>query len=272
MDIFEELELEVPTTYDEFTAVCDALLAAGYIPIAFADSPGWEAYHQFSIFANNLAGKEMMEEALFGEGRWDDPVFVEAIQLFFVDMNQAGYFIPDTTAVSYDDGNALFYNGLAAMHMTGTWLISDIVENMPDANVGFFFFPSIHGSEVLPPGGLGSIYYISSATAHPDEAIAFLDFLFDPANARVWMEDMNKVPPYAVDPTDFELSELLKFAVQALAEVELGYNIDVLTPASFNQTMLNGFQGVLLGQMTPEEVAAQLQADMEAYRAEQAND
>jgi raffinose/stachyose/melibiose transport system substrate-binding protein len=270
MDIFEELGLEVPTTYEEFIAVCDAVKEAGYIPIAFADGPGWPAYHQFSIMTNNLLGKDRIEEALFGEGRWDDPDVIRGIQMFFVDMNQAGYFIPETTAVSYEDGNALFYNGMAAMHMTGTWLIGDIVENMPDTNVGFFFFPSIDGGEVLPPGGLGSVYFISSATEHPDEAIAFLDFLFDPANARIWMEDIHRIPPYAVDTTDFDLPDLMKFAVQALQEVQLGYNIDVLTPQAFNDAMLNGFQGVLLGDVTPEEVAAQLQAAMEAYRAEQA--
>jgi raffinose/stachyose/melibiose transport system substrate-binding protein len=154
------------------------------------------------------------------------------------------------------------------MHMTGTWLIGDTMNNT-DANIGWFFFPSIDGSEVLPPGGLGSVYFISSKTEHPDEAIAFLDYLFDPANARVWMETMNFVPPYPVDPEEFDIPELQKFAVKALAEVQLGYNIDVLTPSSFNKTMFDGFQAVLLGQKTPEEVAAQLQADMEAYRAEQ---
>jgi hypothetical protein len=83
------------------------------------------------------------------------------------------------------------------------------------------------------------------------------------------MEGMGKVPPYAVDSSGFELSDLMKFAVQALAEVELGYNIDVLTPLDFNEAMLNGFQGILAGDVTPEEVAANLQAAMETYRAGQ---
>jgi len=34
---------------------------------------------------------------------------VEAIQTFFVDMNKAGYFIPDVNAVTYDDANMMFY-------------------------------------------------------------------------------------------------------------------------------------------------------------------
>jgi len=269
MDIFEEVGLEVPESYDELLASCATLQDAGYIPIAFADQAGWPAYHMFSIMTNNLLGKEGIEEALFGEGRWDDPLVVEGIRKFFVEMNEAGCFIPNATAVSYDDGNALYYTGAAAMHMTGTWLIADIVANT-DFPTGFFFFPSIDGSAVLPPGGLGSVYFVSAATEHPDEAIAFLDFLFDPANARVWLEGMGKVPPYPVDASEFDLPDLMRFAIQALSEVELGYNIDVLTPLDFNDAMLNGFQGVLTGSATPEEVAANLQAAMEAYRAKQA--
>ena len=117
----------------------------------------------FSIFTNNLAGKDKMDSLLFGDGSWDDPDVVEAIKLFFVDMNKDGYLIPSTNAVSYHDGNALFYNGLAAMHMTGTWLIGEILDNTT-FDTGFFFFPSIDGKPILPPAGLGSGYFVSSST------------------------------------------------------------------------------------------------------------
>ena len=44
------------------------------------------------------------------------------------------------------------------------------------------------------------------------------------------MEDMSKIPPYPVDTANFNLSPLVKFAVDALATTEMGYNIDVVTP------------------------------------------
>lgn len=268
MDIFEELGLEIPTTYEEFTIVCDTLLEAGYIPIAFADADKWPAFHQFSVFTNNVAGKDKMDDLLFGDASWDDEAVVDAIQLFFVDMNQAGYLTPSTNAVSYDDGNALFYNEQAAMHITGTWRIGPILENTT-FSTGFFFFPSINGNPALPPAGLGSGYFVSSQSEHPEEAIAFLSYLFDPVNAHVWMEDMNYIPPYAVDTSDFDLPELLKFAVEALATTEMGYNIDVITPDNFNTVMADGFQAVLAGEKSPEEQAADLQEAMQEYLSEQ---
>lgn len=266
-NIFDELGLEPPTTYDEFLTVNARLAEEGYIPIAFANQGGWPAFHLFSIYANNQLGLDGIEDLLFGDASWNSPEIIEAIELFFVDMNEAGYLIPDTNAVSYQDGNSLFYNEIAATLITGTWLIGSVEENA-EFPVGWFFVPAVNGNP-LPPAGVGSGYFVNSDTEFPDESIAFLDFLFDPANADIWMQEMNIVPPYPVDTSEFDLPELLSFAVEALATTEMGYNIDVVTPANFNDVMLSGFQAVLLGDLTPAEQAANLQAEKEAYLAEQ---
>ena len=263
MDMFEELGLTVPTTYEEFLAVCEALKAAGKVPVSFGDSDGWPAFHMFSIWTNNLAGKEKMDELLFNNGSWEDPIVVEAIQKFFVDMNTAGYLIPTPTAVNYDDSVTLFTSGQAGIMITGTWLISTVVEQAA-FEPGWFFVPNPNGSDPLPPAGLGSGYFVSANSEHPEESIAFLDFLFDPANANIWAEQMNIVPPYAVDMSSFEVPALYSFAVEALATVPMGYNIDVITPEAFNTAMLDGFQAVLLGDKTPEQQAADLQAAIDA--------
>ena len=40
-NIFEELNLEVPTTYNEFKDVCQTILDAGITPIYEATTNGW---------------------------------------------------------------------------------------------------------------------------------------------------------------------------------------------------------------------------------------
>ena len=42
-DIFEELNLEVPTTYNEFKDVCQTILDAGITPIYEATTNGWHS-------------------------------------------------------------------------------------------------------------------------------------------------------------------------------------------------------------------------------------
>ena len=267
-NIFTELGVSEPTTYEEFLQICDKAKAAGYTPIAFADGPKWPAYHQFSIMANNIAGKDKLDSILFGDGSWNDPDIVKSIKTFFVDMNQAGYFLKDTTAITYEDGNAVFYNGQAAMDITGTWLLNEMTNNATDFEVGFFFFPSIDGKPVLPPGGMGSGYFVNAKTQYPAEAIEFLDFMFSEEGGKIWLEDMSIIPSFAVPTTDLNLTPLMKFAVNAVTTVPLGYNIDVLAGDNFNTAQGDGYQAVLLGLKTPEQLAEELQA---AWLADKGN-
>lgn len=48
----------------------------------------------------------------------------------------------------------------------------------------------------------------------------------------------------------------------------MGYNIDVLTPDTFNTIMGDGFQEVLAGSKTAEQQANDLQQAMEAAKTE----
>lgn len=265
-DMFEELQLAVPQTYEDFVKAAEAIKAAGMVPISFGAADGWPSYHMFSLYANNIAGKDKLESLLFADGSWDEPSIIQSIKAFFVDANQARYLLPSPTAISYDDSTNFFISGQAGMMITGTWLIGNIVEGAA-FEPGWFFLPKPGGGEPLPPAGLGSGYFVSAATGHPEEAKKFLSFLFDPANARLWAEGMNAVPPYAFDASGMDVPELYKVAIDALAKMQTGYNIDVLTPDKFNTMMSDGFQAVLLDQKTPEQQAKDLQAVMAEYRA-----
>lgn len=260
-ETFSDLGLEVPTTHEEFVQVAQALQDAGNVPIAFGDADGWPAFHIFSLYANNIVGKEGLEAMIAGERSWNDPKVVASIEPFFVTMNEAGYLAPSVNAVNYDDSINLFTSGLSGMMVTGTWLIKTMSDS--DIDTGWFFLPAPEGMTTLPPAGLGSGYFVSAATEHPEEAKTFLEFLFDPANAKYWVEGMSVVPPYAVDTADMEVAPLTSFAMEALATVPMGYNIDVLTPDAFNTTMLDGFQAVLGGDRTPAEQAEALAASVE---------
>jgi raffinose/stachyose/melibiose transport system substrate-binding protein len=251
--IFKKLGVAEPKTYKDFTAICEKAKKAGYTPISFADKDKWPAFHQFSLFANNIAGKKKIWDTVAGKVSWKDPDYVRAVQLFFVDLCKAGYFIQDSASVSYDDGNALFYSGQAAMHMTGTWLISGMTTNVKDFEVGAFFFPSIDGKPVYPPAGVGSGYFVSAKTAHAKEATDFLDHLFSAGSGKVWMQDMQLTPPIAVDAASLSLAPLLKTAAAAIRTKDMGYNIDVLTSAGFNTAMADGFQAVMLGLKSPQQ-------------------
>ena len=273
--IMAENGWETPETIDEMIAFCGTAREAGYLPIAFANNPGWQAFHQFTYTSNNMIGPEAMRALLFdNEGSWDTPEQVQAIQAFFVDMRDAGCFSDDVNALTYDDGNAIFFNGEAVLHSTGSWLVVDIAEQMPDAELDYVPFPALEGGQGrFWNSGLGSAWLVSSQSEHQDIAGEFLDFLISPEAAKIWAEQGNTPIPVQLDTSDLDVSPLLRSVLEVLNqaandEIQLGYNIDVLAPPEFNDTMLNGFQAILAGDKTPEEQAADLQAAWEAAIAE----
>jgi raffinose/stachyose/melibiose transport system substrate-binding protein len=268
--IFKEQGLSEPKTHEEFLGMCDKLKKAGLIPIAFSDQDKWPAGHMLSVFAGNIAGKDKLAAAISAKVPWNDPDFVQAIQIFFVDMNKAGYFVPEVNAVTYDDANMLLYSGKAATTITGTWQVDPFTnpDNMPDP-VGFFFYPSIGGKPIAPPAGLGSGYFVSKATKYPDAAFQFMDYLMSKEAAKYWIEGLAKIPPIAVNAADYKISDLMRFCINALQQnaEKMSYNIDVLTPDNFNTMMFDGFQEVLAGTKTAKQQADDLEKAMQEAKA-----
>ena len=121
----------------------------------------------FSIGASNVLGREGLDNILYGDGRWDTPEVVTAIDLIFRDFVESGYYPEGVNAITYDDANALFYSGEAAMNPTGTWLVSAISRGGPGLRVGFFPFPSIDGSGISPPAGVGAGLFVPKTRRTP---------------------------------------------------------------------------------------------------------
>lgn len=263
---------QVPTTVEELKTFCAAAKDKGYTPIAFSDNPGWQAFHQFSMTANDMIGPDAMRALLTqNQGSWNTPEIVKAIQTYFVDLMDAGCYTSDVNALTYEDGSSLFYSGMSPLNTTGSWLISGIQQNMPDYEVGFAPFPSIDGAAgQYWISGVGSAYYISAQSEHQDEAAALLDYFFSPDVVKQWVEQAGFFVPVTIDTASLNVSPLYRSILDVLqtgigdnATAQFGYNVDVLAPPQFNEAMQNGFQAIIAGQKTPEQVAAELQAAWE---------
>jgi len=253
----------VPKTLVELRGVAQELKLRGTIPLAFGNREQYPAGHLFSIGASNLLGREGLDNILYANGRWDVPEVVEAINLFFRDFVQSGYYPRNVNAITYDEASALFYTGEAAMLPTGTWQVSEIVQTVQDFEVGFFPFPSIEGSGISPPAGLGSGLFVAKEASTPQGAIDFIDYLLEESTARLAIESLNVIPAQPVNLQGLEVPGLFKEVLEDLSTTpeaqSFGYNIDVLAPQSFNEVMFNGFQEVLNGTRSPVEQAAALQ-------------
>jgi raffinose/stachyose/melibiose transport system substrate-binding protein len=268
----KDLVPEVPRTVKRLRQISDELKARRKIPLAFGNREQYLAGHLFSIGTSNVLGPEGLDNILYGDGRWDTPEVVEVIDLFFRDFVQSGYYPKSPNALTYDGANALFYAGEAAMLPTGTWLVSEIVQTVQDFEVGLFPFPSIEGSSISPPAGVGTGWFVAKGANNPQGALEFIDYLLQEDTARLIIEKLNTIPAHPVGTEGLGIPELFEQVLNDLSEspqVEaFGYNIDVLAPQNFNEVMFSGFQEVISGRRSPEEQAAALQeAWMEAKKA-----
>jgi raffinose/stachyose/melibiose transport system substrate-binding protein len=259
----KDLMPEEPQTLEELRRVAEEHKLRGTIPLAFGNREQYPAGHLFSIGASNLLGRQGLDDILYGNGRWDVPEVVRAIDLFFRDFVESGYYPRNVNAVTFDEASTLFYSGEAAMLPTGTWLVSEIVQAVQEFEVGFFPFPSIDGSGISPPAGLGAGLFVAKEASNPQGAIEFIDYLLQGSTARLIIEKLNVIPAQPVDSKGLDVPELFREVLEDLSASpeaqSFGYNIDVLAPQNFNELMFTGFQEVLDGTRSPAEQSAALQ-------------
>ena len=261
--VFDELGIAQPESLADLEAAAEKIKADGLIPFAAADQEAWEGSHWFSMALSSRIGSDGMSELFEGDASWNSPDVVAALKIW-EDWNEAGYLPPTPTAITYDNGNALFFSGEAAMVPTGSWLVGDIEAAGVDFEVGYMPFPSETGPGIWT-GGLGSGPYISANTQNPEAAIAFVDYLVSPEHGRWVVENLATIPPFPVDTANVEVSPLFAQVLEDTAtfaggDADFGSNIDVLSTDVFNDAMFNGIQAMLTGQKTAEQVAADLDA------------
>lgn len=260
-DLFAQNGLAEPTDLADLMASATTLKQAGVIPFGVSDKEGWQGGHLLSMALSSEVGSDGMDRLLAGETPWTDPAVVGALRTWS-DMAQQGLLTPSPTAVGYDNGNALFYSGKAAINPTGSWLAQDIERNAK-FEVGFIPFPSSSGPGIFS-GGLGSGTFISANSTKLDAAEKFLDYGMTAEHGRWAVENLQDIPAFPIDTSGIEATPLFTQILADTAKIadgsgDFGYNIDVLTNDTFNNAMWKGMQGLMTGQTTPEKVAEQLQ-------------
>ena len=110
-EIFEQYNLEVPTTWDEFMDVCETLKSNGVTPIAMGDGEQWAAAHYIAALNVQLVPFDTLEKDYYlNPGDFSDPGYVQALQLI-KDMNDKGYFMDGMPSTSQNIAKEMFAAG-----------------------------------------------------------------------------------------------------------------------------------------------------------------
>lgn len=255
--MFEEVGVEVPTTWEEFIAVNDALLAAGYAPIA-AESD--IAFYQIDYLTYQIArikGPGFLlatVEDPTGE-MWRDPVYLEAAQRIR-DLWDMGHIPEDTVGYLWPSGQQTLGFGESAMELVGSWLpieLADLVEE--DFQWGGFNFPMIGDGEGDNNDLMVALlaFMIMKDTEHADVIFDFLNFTMTLENQQK-MADEALVGSTRRDVVWADaIADGAVAAANATNVFGLSDGVVALYPEYANNILYVNNRALFLGELTPEE-------------------
>jgi raffinose/stachyose/melibiose transport system substrate-binding protein len=128
----------VPQTYEDLTACCDALVAAGITPFGCAGKETWCVTEYLEPIIEKTIGYEALNEIFAGRATWNNEGVATAVSTF-QDMINKGYFDPNGIALGNDEVKANFIAGKYAFYQNGSWNCGEV--NDAEGNFQVALFP-----------------------------------------------------------------------------------------------------------------------------------
>lgn len=202
-DMFEEHGWTIPTTWDEFTALCERIEAEGIQPLYFGFKDSWTCLAPWNAIAVDLAPSDVCSEVNKGNTTFTDNyrevAEKEKALLAYAQDNPAAY--------GYNDACTAFAKGESAMFVIGSYAVPQIKSVNPDMNIDSFVFPASNNAEenVLNSGN-DLQFSIMKNCEHKEEAYEVLRFFMEDENVQSYIDDQSAVP---CKKGDFELPSML---------------------------------------------------------------
>ena len=273
MDMFEELGLSIPKTFDEYMDILETIKDAGYYGYAIGLAGGWPSAFMASAFCYGSAGSDY-RAVLSGEKRWVDcDRCLDGLEAYH-NIVEAGYTNPEVLGIDQTQANDLFFQGQTAMTMSGPWSIQAIRDAEPDFEVGFFYMPPLDpGTDIRTFGGETGVMMASNHTDHPEAVLEFFDWFFSEETAVKLVRAEAGIEPIPFTVPD-DLDPLMAYVTkETLANIDsIGFwPVTHLAPDVFRQ--MNQFiQGMMGGELTPAEVLEEMQNAHETHEREKGDE
>ncbi len=191
-DLFEEHGWTIPTTLDEFYALCEDIQAEGILPLYFGFRDTWTCLAPWNAICVDLAPSDICAQVNAGTA-----TFTEAYRSAAeVTKSLLKYAEPDPVAYSYNDACTAFARGESAMYVIGSYAVPQIRSVNPDINIDSFVFPASNvAEENLLNSGNDLQWSVMTGKEDKKEAIyTVLDFLYEDENIQTYLDDQNAVP------------------------------------------------------------------------------
>lgn len=217
-DLFEENNIELPKTFDEYIAVCKQFEELGIKPLA-AGLKSWEPMLKNSMafvtaeYLSTAEGKDFGSLYREGEttmdGTWNP--YIEK----WSEMITSGVYTTDMTGNDHEQALEEFATGNTAMFCSGPWDLEAIKAKNPELNLDMMPFYGTTESAGWLIGGPGGGYALNAGSKNKEAAMKVLTAMATPeAQEALWKN--NQGGSSYLKGADFDMPEVYAGVQEAI--------------------------------------------------------
>lgn len=249
-DLFEQYNVKMPETMEEFLTACETFKAAGVTALYVSDRDAWTVGVPFTTSAPQTVAPEIWEGLKDGSVHWNEVPEFEQILQTFSEVRKNGYTNADRLEATYTSAVSAMAEGKAAMYISGQYFLQDVLSISPDADVHMLAVPYQNGLLSLKPG-LGQ-FAIFKNSNHVEEAKLFLNWFSQPENMSVFGAKWGHTAVYCDQsaPQSYWEQEVQEKYIDTGKTV---YTMDVILDGVDLDPFWNYQQELVSGILTPSE-------------------
>lgn len=262
-DIYEEVGLSEPETWDEFLSNCEKLKAAGYTAIANGTATGWMDEVMHGVICPNFYGaNDFYEELVAGDTTFEDARYRTALEKL---MELTPYMPEGFAGIDYINSQMLFLNGIAVHFIGGSWENAYFGTQNPDLNMKFIAGPAAKkGDKRYVSTFVDGSFGIWADTPYEEESVAWLRFMARKETGEFLMEKLGvKSENPNVTTSDPFLTMVINLGKTSTPYIHLvGFRYKEPTGSSLLQA---GLQAYLSGDIDSYKMVEDLQNGVATY-------
>lgn len=217
-DLFEQNNIELPKTFDEYIAVSKSFKELGIKPLA-AGLKSWEPMLKNSMAFITAEYLSTTEGKDFGANLRDGKATLDGTWNKYLDkwseMISTGIYESNMTGIDHDQALEEFATGKAAMFCSGPWDLETIKAKNPELKIDMMPFYGTKESEGWLIGGPGCGFAVNENSKNKDAAMKVLEAIATEEGQKALWENNQGGSSY-LNGVAFDLPEEYNSASSAL--------------------------------------------------------
>ena len=233
VDMFTKNGVTPPKTWDELNAACAKFVAAKVNCFVQGNKDLWTVGNWGGHIISRVTGEALYAETLQKSKPMNSPEFVKGLTVL-ADLAKAGYVNESVNSIADNEAASQFFQGKAAFHPIGSWLIGTQQGEAPDFKMDFINLPAISDGA----GDQNSImavytgYIVNAKSTKKTEVMNFFKVLYNAENAKKIADAgtlllVKSLASGTLDPLTEKINALLNGATVVVAPPDTGFELPV---------------------------------------------